>query len=127
MDLGELKKVCGSKQLLKDIVRGVYFYNMGYLTNCDLPTHKIDILSDYSIKKMTAILKIQKVWRGISFRRRIMRTAKANYRISRAAVKIQRWFRNLQWNHRKIFMFDMCQFLRNFNSDSFYIKMSEYM
>lgn len=38
MDLNELKKVSGSKQLLKDIVRGVYFYNMGYLTNCEVPT-----------------------------------------------------------------------------------------
>lgn len=126
MDLNELKKIKGSKQLLKDIVRGVYFYNMGYLTNCNTPTGKINILSDYSIKRTTAILKIQRVWRGISFRRKIMKTAKANYRLSRAAVKIQRWFRNLQWNHRRIFMFDMCQFLRNYNNDSFYIKMDEY-
>jgi hypothetical protein len=42
-----LKKVCGNgnKQLLRDIVRGVYFYNMGFLTNGNAPPKKINILS----------------------------------------------------------------------------------
>lgn len=45
VNLGELKKFSGDKQTIKDAVRGIYFYNMGYLTNCVAPTQKINILS----------------------------------------------------------------------------------
>lgn len=106
MELSELLKISGNgnKQLLRDIVRGVYFYNMGYLTNCVVPVQKINILSEYSIKRVTAILRIQRMWRGANLRKKIMKIARKNYLNTRAAAKIQRWYRNLSINHRKNFM-----------------------
>lgn len=101
MDLSELKKINGSRQVLKDIVRGCFFYNMGYLTNCAIPTQKINFLSEYSIRKISAIIKIQRMWRGANLRKKIKDVARKNFIINRAAVKIQRWYRNLARFHRQ--------------------------
>ena len=118
MELGELLIVNGNgnKQLMRDIVRGIYFYNMGYLTNCTAPTQKINMLSQYCIKRTTAILRIQKMWRGASFRKKVMQIARKNYLKNRAAVKIQRWYRNLPSSHRKIFILDSSKMLKSFNN-----------
>ena len=48
----------------QDVVRGVYFYNVGYFTNGQIPHLKINVFSEYFIKKMSAIVRIQKCWRG---------------------------------------------------------------
>jgi hypothetical protein len=64
------------------------------------------------------------MWRGSHLRRKIREFAKQNYLRNRAATKIQRWFRNLRLNHRKLFMLEMEQFLRSFNNDTFYINLN---
>lgn len=46
------------------------------------------------------------MWRGVNLRSKIRDAARKNYILNRATVKIQRWFRNLAWNHRKLFMFE---------------------
>jgi hypothetical protein len=56
------------------------------------------------------------MWRGASFRKKVMELARKNYLKNRAAVKIQRWYRNLPSSHRKIFILDSSKMLKSFNN-----------
>lgn len=56
------------------------------------------------------------MWRGASLRNKIMKIARQNYLKTRAAAKIQRWYRNLPRNHRRFFMLDTTRTLRNFTN-----------
>lgn len=67
------------------------------------------------------------MWRGFILRKRIKNTIKVNFIQNRAAKKIQRWYRNLPWNHRRIFMFDMTKLLKSFKTEYFYVRLDEYM
>lgn len=122
LNLSELKKVSGNKEVLMDIIRGVYFYNTGYLTKSKIPTKKINILSQYCIKKISYVIKIQKAWKGVRLRRKLSQILKDIYTRQRAAIKIQRWIRNLSVKHRHYFILNMIEYLNTFNSEYFYIK-----
>lgn len=127
MNLSELVQINGSFQVLKDLVRLIYFYNMGYLTEGTAPSLKINFLSEFSINKMSSILKIQKMWRSRSLRKKLSKVIKLNFTRQRAAMKIQRWYRSLSWNHRRIFMITNLKILRNFGEEVFYVKLDDYM
>ena len=58
-------------RMRQDIVRGIYFYNNGYFTNGEIPVIKINVFSEHFIKKMSAIVRIQKCWRGYQERKHI--------------------------------------------------------
>lgn len=42
-------------------------------------------------------------------------------------MKIQRWYRSLAYNHRRIFMITSLKNLKMFNDESFFLKLSDYM
>lgn len=74
-NLSELSYVGGDQKMLRDVVRGVYFYNLGHLTGSRKPENKIEILSESHIKKVCAAQVIQRIWRGYSLRKNFKQKA----------------------------------------------------
>jgi len=64
----------------------------------------VEVFSETMIIKIVSAVKIQKVWRGFSLRKRNSKYLKAVMRMQRAAIIIQRWKRRLPINHKKYFM-----------------------
>ena len=72
-------------------------------------------------------MRIQRVWRGSKIRKQVRQELAENYTKKRAATRIQRWFRNLKFNHRKNFIAENVRFLKSFTSNSFYIPIKDYL
>ena len=70
-NLSELTEVIAPYNILKDVARGVYFYNLGHLTEGKKPEGKIDLLSEYFIRKVSSALTIQRIWKGYCLRKRM--------------------------------------------------------
>ena len=70
-NLSELTEVVGPVNILRDVARGIYFYNLGHLTEGKRPDKKIDILSEYFIRKVSSVLTIQRIWKGYCLRKRM--------------------------------------------------------
>ena len=124
----ELVKVSGEDvRMRRDIARGVYFFNQGYFTNNEVPFIKINLLSENFIKITSAIIRIQRVWKGFKVRRSLKQELTSEYTRQRAACRIQRWFRNLKFSHRKNFMTEQVRFLKSFTSNCFYMRIKDYL
>jgi hypothetical protein len=121
-------KICrGTVGMLRDLVRGVYFYNSGYLTKSVVPALKVSLLTEFSMKRISSVLTIQRVWRGVMTRKKLKGIVNDLFTKQRASVKIQRWLRNLPYSHRKLFMLNMIEVLQNFNSQTFYVPLQKYL
>lgn len=79
------------------------------------------------LKKITYAVKIQKVWRGYSFRKKNEQHLKIILKLQRAVIIIQRWARKISANQKKIFMFYVAQRLNEIQENVFYVEMSDYM
>jgi len=79
------------------------------------------------IKKVISAVKIQKVWRGFTFRKRNEKYLKAVLKMQRAAIIIQRWFRKLPMYHKKYFMIKTVNELNKFTEKNFFIEMNDYL
>ena len=92
----QLVRIPGSYQLLKTIVRGVYFYNSKRLT---LPPseqgRRIHLLSESCVRRISAAVALQRAWRGFSFRKKHQGELQLVLRYQKLATLIQRWFRRL--------------------------------
>ena len=126
-NLSELTEIIASPNVLKDVVRGIFFYNLGHLTGGNRPEKKIDSLSQFHIRKISSVLTIQRLWKGYLLRKKMKKTLSEKYTQSRAVVKIQRWLRGLRWKHRRDFIFEQGRYLKLFTDKIYYIKMSEYL
>lgn len=107
--LNQLIKIQGSQVLLKDIVRGIYFFNTGRLQSPNQNNLRINILTQYSLKKIVSVTKIQKIWRGYSFRKKNSYHFKAILKAQRAAIIIQRWFRRLPHYKKTNFVYSVAK------------------
>ena len=126
--LEELIRFEGSQLLLRDIVRGVYFYNTGRLNGGSSPENneRINVFTEFSLKKIASVTKIQKVWRGYSYRKKKEVHLKVLLKFQRAAIIIQRWVRKLPTYRKKNFIYDTSKQLESIKESTFYVQTSDY-
>lgn len=62
----------GDKQFLKDVARGIYFFNSRRLTGLRSNNDRINFFSEMHLKKISSAVAIQRFWRGYRTRSRIL-------------------------------------------------------
>jgi hypothetical protein len=60
----------GDPQIIKDISRGIYFFNTRRITSPELTTERINFFSKSHIVKISSVTLIQRVWRGYVVRKK---------------------------------------------------------
>jgi hypothetical protein len=124
--LEELIRFEGSQLLLKDIVRGVYFFNTGRLDGGNPESERIHVFTEFSLRKVASVTKIQKVWRGYCYRKKNEEHVKVLLKFQRAAIIIQRWVRRLPTYRKKNFIYAASKQLAGIRESTFYVEASEY-
>lgn len=123
----QLVRIPGSSQLLKTIVRGVFFYNSGRLS---LPQseqgRRIHLLSESCLRRISAAVAVQRAWRGFSFRKKHQGELQLVLRYQKAATIIQRWFRRLPALRKRAFLFSLRPLLASVQDCSFCLDFEDY-
>lgn len=114
----------GSETALKDLCRTVNYYNKGLLDKKD---RRVCIVPEMIIHRITASTVVQKLWRGYSIRKKIKAEVFELIKASRAATRIQRWFRKLPFIHRRNFMILIRRALRRYLDCRIVIPMDVYL
>ena len=60
----------GNPQKLKDISRGIYFFNTRRITSSEITNERINFFSERSLQQISAAVLIQKTWKGYIFRKK---------------------------------------------------------
>ncbi len=124
--LEELVKVEGTANLLKNIVRAIYFFNTRGFKGSHRSLERIQFFSEATLRRISSAIKIQKVWRGFNFRKKNEHYLKLILKMQRAATIIQRWFRRLPTIKRKEFMFLTAKKLNSIHDSCFYVNSKDY-
>lgn len=123
----QLVRIPGSYELLKTIVRGVFFYNSKRLS---LPKseqdRRINLLSEMCVRRISAAVAVQRAWRGFIFRKKHQSELQLILRYQKAATMIQRWFRRLPIYHKRAFHFSLRPLLACIQDCSFCIDFEDY-
>jgi hypothetical protein len=85
------------------------------------------ILPERTVHESSFILTVQKLWRGYVVRKSYRKQLLDNIGRSRAAIRIQRWFRRLPFHHRKRFMAYSKPFLSQFIDSKVLFSMDDYL
>ena len=127
LERDQLVRIAGSYELLKTIVRGVFFYNSKRLSLPASEQHKrINLLSELCVKRISAAVSVQRAWRGFSFRKKHQGELQAILKYQKAATMIQRWFRRLPALRKRCFLFSIRPLLSCVEDCSFCVDFEEY-
>ncbi len=108
-------------------MRGVYLFNSGRLSGGNTDCQRIHVFTESSLKRIASVIKIQKVWRGYSYRKKNEGHIKTLLKFQRAAIIIQRWVRRLPVYRKKNFIYKTAKQLEGVKESKFYIETGEYL
>lgn len=126
VDMDKLFVIEGDKQLLKDVARGIYFFNSRRLTASSSSQDRINFFSDMHLKRISSAVIIQRFWRGFRSRSRLIDPLKQLLIITRAAVIIQKWVRHLPQKNKRQFQFMVKSALKDLKYTNIFINTYDY-